>query len=233
MLLFTLLGLALWLEQTERNKEDLALLGRIQRRDEQALSKLYDRYASLLYTLTLRIVSTTEEAEDVLQEVFLQVWNKSSSYMRERGTVYSWVVTLTRNKAIDRVRSKRYKQQSKEVKLDEARSVMGTQTTMNPHQTVVLKEYQEIVTAATKKLSTIEAKILELSYYGGYSQTEIAKMLKIPLGTVKTKMRQGMIKLRQAVRFTPKNSGQTPLATPASPSEAGRAGGSGQGRSTR
>lgn len=200
MLLFTPLALALLLEQSDRNKEDLALLERIQRHDEQAFSKLYDRYASLLYTLTLRIVSTAEEAEDVLQEVFLQVWNKSSSYMKERGTVYSWVVTLTRNKAIDRVRSKRYKQQSKEVRLDEAQSVMETQTIMNPHQTVVLKEYQEIVTAATKKLSNIEAKILELSYYGGYSQAEIAKMLKMPLGTVKTKMRQGMIKLRQAVR---------------------------------
>ncbi|HXG39169.1 MAG TPA: sigma-70 family RNA polymerase sigma factor [Bacteroidota bacterium] len=199
MWLVPLSVLALWLEQAERNTEDLALIERVKRRDEQALAKLYDRYAQLLYTLALRIVSTSEEAEDVLQEVFLQIWNRSNTYMKERGTVYSWVVTLTRNKAIDRVRSKRYKQQAKEVKLDDAAHLAESHTT-NPQHAVVLKEYQEIVAAAQKKLSSVEAQILDLSYYGGYSQTEIAKMLKMPLGTVKTKMRQGIIKLRQALR---------------------------------
>jgi RNA polymerase sigma-70 factor (ECF subfamily) len=191
--------LALRLEQAERNTEDLALIERVKRRDEHALAKLYDRYAQLLYTLALRIVSTSEEAEDVLQDVFLQIWNRSNTYMKERGTVYSWVVTLTRNKAIDRVRSKRYKQQSKEVKLDDAAHMAESHTT-NPPRAVVLREYQEIVAAAQKKLSSVEARILDLGYYGGYSQTEIAKMLKMPLGTVKTKMRQSIIKLRQALR---------------------------------
>ena len=200
--------LALLLGQTERNKEDLALLERVQRRDEQALAKLYDRYANLLYSLARRIVSAQGESEDILQEVFLLVWNKSGSYVKERGTVYSWITTLTRNKAIDRVRSKRYKQQSKESKLDEVNSAVDTHPASNPHQTVVLKEYQEIVAAAKKKLSAIETKILELSYYGGYSQTEIAAMLNMPLGTVKTKMRQGIIKMRQLVRPAPKTSGQ-------------------------
>lgn len=199
MLFFTPLALAVLFEQMQRNKEDVTLLERIQRRDEQALAKLYDRYAPLLYTLALRIVATQEESEDIVQEVFLQVWNKANSYIRDRGTVYSWITTLTRNKAIDRVRSKRYKQQSKETKLDEIDNTVASQSS-NPHQTVLLKEYQEIVTAAKKKLSNIEAKILELSYYGGYSQVEIAKMLKMPLGTVKTKMRQGIIKMRQLVR---------------------------------
>jgi RNA polymerase sigma-70 factor (ECF subfamily) len=199
VLFFTPLALAVLFEQMQRNKEDVTLLERIQRRDEQALAKLYDRYAPLLYTLALRIVATQEESEDIVQEVFLQVWNKANSYIRDRGTVYSWITTLTRNKAIDRVRSKRYKQQSKETKLDEIDNTVASQSS-NPHQTVLLKEYQEIVTAAKKKLSNIEAKILELSYYGGYSQVEIAKMLKMPLGTVKTKMRQGIIKMRQLVR---------------------------------
>lgn len=199
MWFFTPLVLAVLTEQMQRNKEDVSLLERIQRRDEQSLAKLYDRYAALLYTLTFRIVSTQEESEDVVQEAFLQVWNKANSYVRDRGTVYSWITTLTRNKAIDRVRSKRYKQQSKETRLDEIDKTPATPSP-NPHQTVVLKEYQEIVTAAQKKLSSIEAKILELSYYGGYSQAEIAQILKMPLGTVKTKMRQGIIKLRQLVR---------------------------------
>lgn len=191
--------LALRLEQAERNQEDLALIERVKRRDQHALAKLYDRYAQVLYTLAVRIVSTAEEAEDVLQEVFLQIWNRSTTYMKERGTVYSWVVTLTRNKAIDRVRSKRYKQQSKEVNVDDAAQLAESHTT-NPQHVVVLREYQEIVATAQKTLSSIEARILDLSYYGGYSQAEIAKMLKMPLGTVKTKMRQAMIKLRRALQ---------------------------------
>ena len=198
MWIFTPIMLAVMVEQMQRNKEDVTLLERIQRRDEQGVAKLYDRYAALLYTLAFRIVATQEESEDVVQEVFLQVWNKANSYIKERGTVYSWITTLTRNKAIDRVRSKRYKQKSKETTLDAVDNTLATQSS-NPHQAVVLKEYQEIVTAAKKKLSSIEAKILELSYYGGYSQTEIAELLKMPLGTVKTKMRQGIIKMRQSV----------------------------------
>ncbi len=192
--------LAIRLEHTERNNEDLALMERIQRRDVQALAKLYDRYASVLYTLVRRIIPTSEEAEDILQEIFLQVWSKSNSYLKERGTVYSWLVALARNKAIDRVRSKRYKQQSKEARMEDSVQLTDTETAAHPHRSVVLKEDQERVETALKSLSAIEARILELSYFGGYSQTEIAKMLNIPLGTVKTKMRQGMIKLRQVVR---------------------------------
>jgi len=192
--------LAIRLEHAERNNEDHALMERIQRRDEQALAKLYDRYASVLYTLVLRIVPTSEEAEDILQEIFLQVWNKSNSFLQNRGTVYSWLVALARNKAIDRVRSRRYKQQSKETRMEDTAQLADTQTAAHPHRSVVLKEYQERVEKALKSLSAIEARILELSYFGGYSQTEIAKMLNIPLGTVKTKMRQGMIKLRRVVR---------------------------------
>jgi RNA polymerase sigma-70 factor (ECF subfamily) len=192
--------LAIRLEHAEQNNEDHALMERIQRRDEQALAKLYDRYASVLYTLVLRIVPTSEEAEDILQEIFLQVWNKSNSFLQNRGTVYSWLVALARNKAIDRVRSRRYKQQSKETRMEDTAQLADTETAAHPHRSVVLKEYQERVEKALKSLSAIEARILELSYFGGYSQTEIAKMLNIPLGTVKTKMRQGMIKLRRVVR---------------------------------
>ncbi|MCI0707848.1 MAG: sigma-70 family RNA polymerase sigma factor [Ignavibacteriae bacterium] len=191
--------LALIAELTERNKQDLELLNRIQRRDDRALAALYDRYSSLLYTMAVRIVSAADEAEDIVQEVFVQVWGKSSLYVQERGSVYSWVITLCRNKAIDRVRSKRYKQQSKEVKLEAAAHTADLFAQHNPHQSVVLKEYQDIIAAAKSKLSDIEVKILDMSYFGGYSQTEISQMLKMPLGTVKTNMRQGMIKLRQAI----------------------------------
>jgi RNA polymerase sigma-70 factor (ECF subfamily) len=192
--------LALLVQRVEQNKQDAELLKRIQRQDQQALGNLYDRYSPVLYPLALRIVASTEEAEDLLQEVFLQIWEKAGTYASERGSVYSWIVALCRNKAIDRLRSKNFKKKSKEVTIEESHSVSDEHSASNPHQVLVLKGYTETVRSALKSLSRLEVKILEMSYYEGYSQSEIARMLKMPLGTVKTKMRKGIQKLRQVVR---------------------------------
>jgi RNA polymerase sigma-70 factor (ECF subfamily) len=191
--------LALLVQRTEQNKQDADLLKRIQRQDQQALALLYDRYAPVLYPLALRIVATGEEAEEILQEVFLQVWEKASIYTPDRGSVYSWIIAMCRNRAIDQLRSKGHKKKSRETGLEESHSVLHTATDSDPHDIVVMKGYAESVRAALKTLSRLEVKILELSYYEGYSQSEIAKMLKMPLGTVKTKMRKGIQKLRQVV----------------------------------
>jgi RNA polymerase sigma-70 factor (ECF subfamily) len=194
------LGLAVWLDQSERNRQDVDLLRRIQRRDARAFSAFYDRHATILYSLASRILSTTQEAEEVVQDVFLNVWMKADTYVPQRGTVYSWVAALCRNNAIDRLRSKRHKQELKESGLQAPDAVASQNVATEPHRAVAWKEYEEAATAGMRRLTNIEAKLLDMSYYGGYSQAEIAKMLKMPLGTVKTKMRQGIIKLRQAIR---------------------------------
>ncbi|MEX0736061.1 MAG: sigma-70 family RNA polymerase sigma factor [Bacteroidota bacterium] len=191
--------LALLVREGEHYKQDLDLLKRIQRRDQKALSLLYDRYAPILFPLSLRVVSSRDEAEEILQEVFLQVWEKADTYVAERGSVYSWVVTICRNRSIDRIRSRNFKKKTKEVGLEASQSVPDSNRSSNPHDLVVLKGYAETVREALKSLSSLEMKILELSYYEGHSQSEIAAMLKLPLGTVKTKMRKGLQKLRQIV----------------------------------
>ncbi len=190
--------LAILAHQGEHHKQDADLLKRIHRRDQKALSLLYDRYAPILFPLALRVVSARDDAEEILQEVFLQVWQKADTYVAERGSVYSWVVTMCRNRSIDRIRSGNFKKKSKEVGLEASQTVSDTNPASNPHDLIVLKEYAETVRDALKSLSSLEVKILELSYYEGHSQSEIARMLKMPLGTVKTKMRKGLQKLRQA-----------------------------------
>ncbi|HWP83317.1 MAG TPA: sigma-70 family RNA polymerase sigma factor [Bacteroidota bacterium] len=192
--------LALITQRLKQQQDDLTLLKRIERKDQQALSELYDRYASLLYTLSRRILPSPEEAEDVVQEVFLLVWKKSSTYVESRGTVYSWIITMCRNKAIDTLRSKRFKKQQQEIDIEEAKEILSDDHRLNPQEQAVVADYQRIVQTALKRLSRDQIRILELSYFKGYSQSEIARILKMPLGTVKTKMRQGVLKLRQLVR---------------------------------
>lgn len=184
--------LAVVAQQIEQNQQDADLVKRVQQQDKKALSQLYDFYSPVLYPLALRIAASQEEAEDVLQEVFLQIWSKASTYAPDRGSVYSWLVAMSRNKAVDRLRAKNYNRTVKEVEIEESDSI--------PHQVLVLKGYTETIREALKGLSKLEVKILELSYYNGYSQSEIARVLKMPLGTVKMKMRKGIQRLRQVVR---------------------------------
>lgn len=192
--------LALLSQRNEHYKQDADLLTRIQRRDQQALAKLYDRYSPVLYPLALRIVVSTEEAENLVQEVFLHVWEKAESYPADRGSVYSWIVALCRNRAIDRLRSKDFKKKSREVEPKELRNTADRSADTNAGAILVMKEFAEHARAALKSLSKLEVKILEMSYYEGHSQSEIARILRMPLGTVKTKMRKGIQKLRAVTR---------------------------------
>lgn len=191
--------LAILAQRVEQHLRDAELFARMQQRDEAALSQLYDRYSRLLYSTIIKIVTGTEEAEDILQEVFLHAWEKAETFSPERGTAYSWLVTMTRNKAIDRLRSKGYKKQTLQVALEPAEAMVGS-AEHDPHDALISSDNRTAILGALKKLSASQQKILELSYYFGYSQSEIAKMLKLPLGTVKTRMRQAVISLRELVR---------------------------------
>ena len=175
--------------------DEIDLIKRIVQRDEKALGKLYDRYSKLLYGFILSIVKKQEEAEDVLQELFLQIWEKSSSFDVGRGNVYTWVVTLARNRAIDRIRSKQYRMQ------DQADPDFGIDSLSNPADptpldAVMMRERTEFIRQALQTLPKEQREAIEIAYFGGRSQSEIAAQLNVPLGTVKTRMRQGMKKLQ-------------------------------------
>jgi RNA polymerase sigma-70 factor (ECF subfamily) len=176
--------------------DELELMKRIKARDEEALAELYDLYNRLLYGMIISIVKKREEAEDVLQEVFIKVWEKASTFNEERGNVYSWLVTLTRNKAIDRIRSKDYKTQKKATHDVDAPEFFLEGNMFDPLETTIFSDRTELVKKALGEIPESQSEVLKIAYYRGLTQREISEQLDIPLGTVKTRMRQGMIKLK-------------------------------------
>lgn len=195
MVIFTLL--ATIGKITHGNADDeIELMKRIQARDADALEELYDLYDRLLFGMVISIVKKREEAEDLLQEIFVKIWNKADSFNPDRGNVYSWIVTLARNKAIDRIRSKGYKTQKKQsVSIHEPLfSLEGDKH--DPMETTIFSDRAELVKKALEEIPEKQSEVIKIAYYRGMTQTEIADHLDIPLGTVKTRTRQGMMKLK-------------------------------------
>lgn len=188
------------LTRTGINQHDADLLKRIQKKDRQALGMLYDRYAPLLYPLALRIVGSTQEAEAVLQDAFAHVWEKAGGYVADRGSIFSWIVAVCRNKAIDKLRLRRENQRIKEGERGSPRSAPERAPDAGAQQILAFKGYTESVRDLLKALSKLEERILEMSYYDSHSQSDIARTLRMPLSSVKSKLRRGIQKLRQVVR---------------------------------
>ena len=193
--MYLILAATILKNRMQRDEDDKVLLQRIAWTDESALSQLYDRYGQILYSVGMRILRSVTDAEDVVQDVFLQAWNKADSYQRDKGTVYTWLVTMMRNRAIDRLRSKGFKQHIKSVDVENIMLFSETKSS-NPHASVVMTEHQQLVISALKQLPKDHQQIFALSYYEGFSQSEIAEKLSIPLGTVKSRMRKGLQMMR-------------------------------------
>ena len=190
------------IEKERSDQDDLRLLEGIAMGEHDYLSTIYDKYQKLIYSLVLRIVRNEAEAADLVQETFFQVWEKASLFDNERGSFATWLVTLAHNKGINTLRSKRYKKSKLEITHDIAelteivqRSTVSDPTT--PLDSVIQQDERRVVLAALGEIPEAQRKALYLSYYEGYSQTEIAEILRVPLGTVKTRMRQGMLKLQE------------------------------------
>ena len=171
---------------------DVDLLNGIVSRDEQALAALYDRYRVILFGLAMRILNSRPDAEDVLQEVLLQVWRKAADFDAQRGRPFTWLVTMTRSRAIDRLR-----QSGARDRLAESAQQATAEQTSDAVLDTYRSEQREVLRLALDSLPTDQREILLLAYFEGLSQSEIAKRLAAPLGTVKTRMRSGLIKLRE------------------------------------
>lgn len=176
--------------------EEREWMKQIQSGNKLYLSKLYHRYHRILFGMIYNVLRKKEESEDLLQEVFVQAWEKADQYDPSRGTVYSFLVTMARNRAIDVTRSKSYKNQKKEDHTINDFSLELTHDNPNPHEQMELNERSEKVRKALASLKKEEREVLYISYFQGLSQSEIASKTDTPLGTVKYRMRQGMIKLR-------------------------------------
>ncbi len=173
-------------------QSDVELLHAVARGDEEALARLYDQYRVILFSVLVRILKSREEAEDVLQEVFLQVWRRAKDFDQSRGKPFTWLVTLARSRAIDRIRQLGARQRLADSAAQNTSDVVSDAVSDTLHS-----EQREIVARALATLPDEQRRTLNLAYFDGLTQSEIAEQLGTPLGTVKTRMRSGMIKLRE------------------------------------
>jgi RNA polymerase sigma-70 factor (ECF subfamily) len=178
-------------------ESDRALVARIEARDAEALGLLYDRHSARLLGLAQRIVGDTGEAEEVLQEVFLHVWKSAATFDPSRGPVLAWLLVATRSRSIDRVRARRPSGGHGARSLEEAPEPASRE---DIESEAASKEWEDQCRAAIAELPQDQRRALELAYFEGLTQQEIAEATETPLGTVKTRVRLGLVKLRERVR---------------------------------
>ncbi len=183
-------------ERADPTPPDSDLLQQIARRDEGALAELYDRYSGLLLALSRRILIDAAEAEEILQEVFLQVWNQAERYDRGRSSVSTWLVLITRSRSIDRLRSRQVKDRTLASVQQEKR---GQHTSPEGVGAVLLDQRRKRLRREMRRLPAEQRQVLELAFFQGMTQSEIAESTGIPLGTVKTRTLLAMKKLRKAL----------------------------------
>ncbi len=171
---------------------DSDLMSRVASGDVQAFGTIYDKNINILYPLALRILNERREAEEVLQDVFLHVWRKASTFDEARGNLISWLVTLTRSRAIDRLRASR-------ARPDLSGFEAGEQEDPAALNDILLMDRRTQVRNALAKLPHEQRIVIELAYFEGLTHTEIAQRLSQPLGTVKTRVRLGMMKLKESL----------------------------------
>jgi len=176
---------------------DAELLAAVAQKQEWALATLYDRYATVLYSLALKILSDTGRAQDVVHEAFLTAWRKAALYSQTRGNVATWLLVLCRNLAIDQYRVK-MRLASRRVELEAAAEYL-TSPENDPAMAAVAADEGRALREAMIKLPAEQKEVLEMAYFQGMSQTEIAAAIKAPLGTIKTRTRQALLKLRDAL----------------------------------
>ena len=170
------------------------------RGDQSALAQLYDRYRLILFGLVVRILHDRAEAEDVLQEAFLQVWRRATDFDEARGRAFTWLVTIARSRALDRLRATGSRGRLAHEAAQVPREDVGDAAT-----DALRSEEGKVVRHALAELPDDQRRPLLLAYFEGLTQAEIAARLGDPLGTVKTRMRAGMIKLREILRDKVRN----------------------------
>ena len=172
------------------------LIGQVAKQDREAFSQLYDRCASLVFSLAMRMLNVRSDAEDLLQEVFVQVWRQAGNYSAERGSPEAWIINIARSRAIDKIRSTRRMERSFVLTDDPARA----ESRDTAESAMGGSEVRLTMNSVLANLPEAQRKVLELAYFDGLTQTEIADKLAEPLGTIKTRMRSGIQRLRDIYR---------------------------------
>lgn len=183
---------------------DAQLLAAMTEKKQWALAELYDRHAAVLYRLALKILEDPAQAQDVLHDAFLIAWHKAALYNEKRGNACAWLIVLCRNLAIDRYRVK-MNLASRRAELESADDLLQPAAD-NPESDAMASEDGRLIRLALEKLPSEQRQVIELAYFRGLSQQEIAAATSTPLGTVKTRTRQAMKKLRDSLGPTHRSS---------------------------
>lgn len=181
---------------------ELDLLARVAKRERAAFEQLYDRYANILYATAMKFLKEDADAQDVVQDVFIQIWDKAKLYDPSKGKPLTWALTLTRNRSIDRIRAIQRRTRlrddfEKETVPDESAGVRESLSGVDA------SEKSQILRDAVGRLSPEQRKVIELAFFRGFTQSEIADRLGEPLGTVKARARRGLMKLKELLGTQP------------------------------
>ena len=171
--------------------EDAELLSRLQSGDEQAMASLYNRYSKIVYSVALRVLRDPASAEDVLQEIFMQIWRNPDSFIATRGSLGGWLAVVTRNRSIDALRRKRPTDSVDDVVLASPCNLAN-----EAERNVMMEKTRSVM----HKLPPEQRKTLEMAFFDGLTHAEIAEMTGDPLGTVKTRIRSALISIRKALQ---------------------------------
>lgn len=178
--------------------DDESLVLRIARGDRAAFSILYDRYARILYSFSMKSLNSREESEEVVLDVFSQVWRIADRYIASKGRVDTWLFMVTRSRILDRLRKRQRSVPSENVFL-QLSEIQSERSSVDPFEDVAIAERREQVLSALKTLPEEQRLVIELAYYQGFSQSEIAQKTGLSLGTIKTRARLGLSKLKSAL----------------------------------
>ncbi len=167
--------------------DDMRLIARVRAGDQQAMSELYDRYAKVVYAVALRVLQDANAAEDVLQDIFLQLWRNADAFDASRGTLAAWLAVIARHRSIDRLRKRR-----PEVDIDDCVIAGGPDLSAEAERNLVVEKVRTVLA----EMDPNQRKALELAYFQGLTHSEIAAKTGEPLGTIKTRIRGGLQVLR-------------------------------------
>jgi RNA polymerase sigma-70 factor, ECF subfamily len=178
---------------------DRLLLERIARRDATAVAELYDRHCRVLYGIALRILRSASDAEDVLQDVFVRVWTRADSYDERLGAPGAWLTRIARNRAIDKLRARATRGDAHPPSLDELNALERTTVSdqPSPETTAEQSQTRHDIRGALALLPDEQRTLIEAAFFEGYTHSELADRFGLPLGTVKTRIRSGMLAMRQ------------------------------------
>ena len=175
------------------NYTETEMVALLKESNAEAFSYLYDNYSGALYGAILKVISDRSLAEDILQEVFVKIWNKIQSYDSEKGRLFTWMINIARNHTIDTVRSKGYKKQSK---------IQNGENTVDQSgaHVEVREDFDALgIRKQVNLLNGDQQQLIDLAYFNGYTQKEISEQLGIPIGTVKSRMRAAILQLKKIV----------------------------------